>query len=62
MLAELQGRLPIRVELKGLTCEVRQPNLQIYTNHGVVIMDIGLFSLLNSSQLQAYIRLWNVWG
>jgi ATP-dependent protease HslVU (ClpYQ) ATPase subunit len=62
MLAELQGRLPIRVELKGLTREVRQPNLQIYTNHGVVIMDIGLFSLLNSSQLQAYIRLWNVWG
>ncbi len=62
MLAELQGRLPIRVELKGLTREVQQPNMQIYTNHGVVIMDIDLCSLLNSSQLQAYIHLWNVWG
>ncbi len=61
MLAELQGRLPIRVELKGLTREVRQPNLQMYTNYGV-IMDIDLFSLLNSSHLQAYIHLWIVWG
>ncbi len=49
MLAELQGRLPIRVELKGLTREVQQPNLQIYTSHGVVIMDIDLCSLLNST-------------
>lgn len=51
MLAELQGRLPIRVELKGLTREVQQPNMQIYTNHGVVIVDIDSCPLLYSSQL-----------
>ena len=45
MLAELQGRLPVRVELKGLTCAVIQSKLNWILIHRSTLISIAFLPM-----------------